>query len=112
MFTCAGGVLFALVSGQPMMITGATGPLLLLDQSLADFCHSYGFDFLAARMYAGLWMVIIALCVASVEGSVAVKKITRYLPLLLIQLLGPFSTNIRSPFTAVPPCRPALHAEP
>ncbi|XP_028035367.1 anion exchange protein 3 isoform X2 [Bombyx mandarina] len=77
-FTSAGGVLFALVAGQPMMITGATGPLLLLDESLANFCHSYGFDFLAARMYCGLWMIVIALCVASVEGSVAVKKITRF----------------------------------
>lgn len=76
-FTCAGGVLFALVAGQPMMITGATGPLLLLDESLAKFCHSNGFDFLTARMYCGLWMIVIALLVASVEGSVAVKKITR-----------------------------------
>ncbi|XP_059055151.1 anion exchange protein 3 [Achroia grisella] len=77
-FTCVGGVVFALLSGQPMMITGATGPLLLLDESLANFCHSYGFDFLAARTYCGLWMIAIALGVASVEGSVAVKKITRF----------------------------------
>ncbi|XP_072930978.1 band 3 anion transport protein isoform X2 [Epargyreus clarus] len=77
-FTCVGGVTFALLSGQPMMITGATGPLLLLDDALANFCRSYGFDFLAARMYCGLWMIVIALCVASVEGSVAVKKITRF----------------------------------
>ncbi|XP_026322255.1 anion exchange protein 2 isoform X3 [Hyposmocoma kahamanoa] len=78
LFTCLGGVVFALGAGQPMMITGATGPLLLLDQSLVEFCRAYGFDFLAARMYCGLWMVVIALCVASVEGSVAVKKITRF----------------------------------
>ncbi|CAK1554059.1 unnamed protein product [Leptosia nina] len=77
-FTCIGGVFFALVAGQPMMITGATGPLLLLDESLAKFCHSYGFDFLAARMYCGIWMIIIAILVASLEGSVAVKKITRF----------------------------------
>ncbi|XP_041987043.1 anion exchange protein 3 isoform X2 [Aricia agestis] len=77
-FTCVGGLFFALVAGQPMMITGATGPLLLLDESLFAFCRSYGFDFLAARMYCGLWMIVIALCVASIEGSVAVKKITRF----------------------------------
>ncbi|CAG9781744.1 unnamed protein product [Diatraea saccharalis] len=77
-FTCAGGVIFALLSGQPMMITGATGPLLLLDDALASFCRSNGFDFLAARMYCGIWMIVIAICVASVEGSVAVKKITRF----------------------------------
>lgn len=59
------------------MITGATGPLLLLDDALFVFCRSYGFDFLAARMYCGIWMIIIALCVASIEGSVAVKTITR-----------------------------------
>lgn len=69
--------MFALIAGQPMMITGATGPLLLLDESLSNFCRSWDFDFLAARMYCGLWMIVIALCVASVEGSVAVKKITR-----------------------------------
>ncbi|XP_023949078.2 band 3 anion transport protein isoform X2 [Bicyclus anynana] len=77
-FTCVGHVFFALVAGQPMMITGATGPLLLLDDALFVFCRSYGFNFLAARMYCGIWMIVIALCVASVEGSVAVKKITRF----------------------------------
>lgn len=70
--------MFALVAGQPMMITGTTGPLLLLDESLAAFCRAYELDFLAARMFAGLWMVLIALGVAALEGSVAVKKITRY----------------------------------
>ncbi|XP_045783924.1 anion exchange protein 3 isoform X2 [Maniola jurtina] len=77
-FSCVGHVFFALVAGQPMMITGATGPLLLLDESLFVFCRSYGFHFLAARMYCGIWMIVIALCVASIEGSVAVKKITRF----------------------------------
>ncbi|XP_063546965.1 anion exchange protein 3 [Cydia strobilella] len=78
LFTSFGGILFGLLAGQPMMITGATGPLLLLDESLFSFCKSYGFDFLAARMYCGLWMIVIALLIASVEGSVAVKKITRF----------------------------------
>lgn len=77
-FTSVGGVIFAILSGQPMMITGATGPLLLLDESLANFCRSFGFDFLAARMYCGLWMIVIALLVAAFEGSVAVKRITRF----------------------------------
>lgn len=99
-FTCAGGVIFALASGQPLMITGATGPLLLLDDALSGFCTSYGFDFLAARMYAGLWMIVIALCVASVEGSVAVKKITRWVIVIdaineVYQLIG-FLTNEKS----------------
>ncbi|XP_063837858.1 anion exchange protein 3 isoform X2 [Ostrinia nubilalis] len=100
-FTCAGGILFALLSGQPMMITGATGPLLLLDDALSGFCRSYGFDFLAARMYCGLWMIVIALAVASVEGSVAVKKITRFTEdifafLISLIFIGEPITNIIS----------------
>ncbi|KAL0902078.1 hypothetical protein ABMA27_000033 [Loxostege sticticalis] len=100
-FTCAGGILFALLAGQPMMITGATGPLLLLDDALNGFCQSYGFDFLAARMYCGLWMIVIALAVASVEGSVAVKKITRFTEdifafLISLIFIGEPITNIIS----------------
>ncbi|KAL4717523.1 hypothetical protein ACJJTC_000672 [Scirpophaga incertulas] len=77
-FTSAGGVVFSLTAGQPMMITGTTGPLLILDTSLSQFCTYCGFDFLASRMYCGLWMFVIAVVVASIEGSVTVKAITRF----------------------------------
>lgn len=32
--TCISGTLFALLSGQPLVIVGTTGPLLLFDESL------------------------------------------------------------------------------
>lgn len=32
--TSAAGVVFALLAGQPLVIVGATGPLLLFDESL------------------------------------------------------------------------------
>jgi solute carrier family 4 anion exchanger 2 len=32
--TSAAGIFFALLAGQPLIITGATGPLLLFDESL------------------------------------------------------------------------------
>jgi len=32
--TSAAGILFALLSGQPLVIVGTTGPLLLFDESL------------------------------------------------------------------------------
>ncbi|XP_037977705.2 anion exchange protein 2 isoform X2 [Plutella xylostella] len=78
LFTAVGGVVFALAAGQPLMITGATGPLLLLDEALAAFCASQGFDLLTARCYCGLWMLLIGLTVAAVEGSRAVKLISRF----------------------------------
>lgn len=76
-FTSVGGIIFSLLSGQPLMIIGITGPLLLLDHGLARFCDSFNLDFLGIRMYSGLWMFGIAIIVATFEGSVAVKRITR-----------------------------------
>nr|XP_022905719.1 anion exchange protein 2 isoform X2 [Onthophagus taurus] len=73
-----GGVLFTLFSGQPLIITGATGPLLLFDESLLQFCKANDIEFLTVRVYIGIWLAIIALFVASLEGSVLVKAFTRF----------------------------------
>jgi len=44
--TSASGILFALLAGQPLIIIGATGPLLLFDESLYSVslnCHFVSF---------------------------------------------------------------------
>jgi solute carrier family 4 anion exchanger 2 len=44
--TSAAGILFALLAGQPLIIIGATGPLLLFDESLYSVslnCHFVSF---------------------------------------------------------------------
>lgn len=76
------GILFALLSAQPMMVVGATGPLLLFDQSLMMICASMEIDFLTMRLYIGFWIAIISTVVAMVEGSVLAKQFTRYTYLL------------------------------
>ncbi|XP_069684208.1 band 3 anion transport protein-like isoform X3 [Periplaneta americana] len=76
--TSAAGILFALLSGQPLIIIGATGPLLLFDESLYSFCLTNGFDFLTVRVYIGVWLGIIGLIVVCFEGSVLVKLFTRF----------------------------------
>ncbi|XP_026462200.1 anion exchange protein 2-like [Ctenocephalides felis] len=72
------GIIFALIAGQPMVIIGTTGPLLLLDESLYQFCVNNDIDFLTCRLYMGFWMAITAIVVASVEGSRLVKLFTRF----------------------------------
>lgn len=47
------GIIFALIAGQPMVIIGTTGPLLLLDESLYQFCANNDIDFLTCRLYMG-----------------------------------------------------------
>lgn len=44
--TCISGVLFALLSGQPLVIVGTTGPLLLFDESL------YSVSFFSLKPFA------------------------------------------------------------
>ncbi|XP_023707501.1 band 3 anion transport protein isoform X2 [Cryptotermes secundus] len=76
--TSAAGIFFALLSGQPLIIIGATGPLLLFDESLYSFCLTNGLDFLTIRVYIGLWLGIIGMVVVCFEGSVLVKLFTRF----------------------------------
>ncbi|XP_065160163.1 band 3 anion transport protein isoform X3 [Atheta coriaria] len=76
--TAAAGVVFALCAGQPLVIVGSTGPLLLFDESLYQFCKANDIEYLTTRVYIGIWLGIIALFVASLEGSVFVKLFTRF----------------------------------
>lgn len=77
--TALTGILFAFLSGQPMMVVGTTGPLLLFDESLYKMCTNNNIDYLTLRVYLGFWLAIISTIVAMFEGSVLVKKFTRYL---------------------------------
>lgn len=76
--TSFAGVIFALLSGQPLVIVGSTGPLLLFDESLYQFCKANNLEYLTIRVYIGIWLGIIALIVACLEGSVFVKLFTRF----------------------------------
>ena len=78
MASAVGGVMFSLACGQPLIIIGATGPLLLFDESLFQFCKANGIEYLTTRVYIGIWLAVIAIFVASLEGSVFVKLFTRF----------------------------------
>ncbi|XP_015585826.1 band 3 anion transport protein isoform X2 [Cephus cinctus] len=75
---CWTGVIMALFATQPLVIIGTTGPLLLFDESLHKFCLANELEFLTVRVYVGAWMGVIALAIASVEGSVLVRLFTRF----------------------------------
>ena len=44
----AGGV-FCLFAGQPLTVLGCTGPVLIFEKILMDFCLSYGLNYLTTR---------------------------------------------------------------
>lgn len=72
------GVVMALFATQPLVIIGTTGPLLLFDESLYNFCLANELEFLTVRVYVGAWMGLIAVVIACVEGSVLVRLFTRF----------------------------------
>ena len=64
----ASGLLFALFSGTPLIITGVTGPVLLYDEALFQFSDGV-LPYLSWRVWIGLWTTVIALAVAAFQAS-------------------------------------------
>jgi len=73
------GVIFGLFSGCPLIIIGTTGPVLLYDEALFGFCETtLPGQFLAWRVWIGIWTFVIALVVAGFQGSTVVKFFTKF----------------------------------
>merc|ERR550519_2472755 len=70
--------MMALCSSQPLLIIGATGPLMIFDLALYTFCDSNGIEFLPMRFWIGFWMTVFGLLVAAFELVAIVKKFTRF----------------------------------
>jgi len=71
-------ILFALFAGQPVMIIGATGPILVFEQSIYEFCKAYDVEFLTWRCWIGFWVMIILFGVVALEGCFLIKYFTRF----------------------------------
>ncbi|XP_043216384.1 band 3 anion exchange protein-like isoform X3 [Amphibalanus amphitrite] len=76
--TAMAGVIFSLFSCQPLIIVGTTGPVLLFDEALYSFANSNGLEFLPMRVWIAIWMLAISLVLVGLEGSVLVRKFTRF----------------------------------
>jgi len=72
------GIMYGLFSGQPLTILGSTGPVLVFETIMFDFCTKYGFDYLAVRMWIGLWTASILLIFVAFDASSLVCYITRF----------------------------------
>merc|ERR1712142_583083 len=66
------------LSGQPLLIIGYTGPLLVFEESLYEFCDSKKIQFIVFRAWVGIWIAIIAVCLVAAEGSTLASLLTRF----------------------------------
>lgn len=72
------GVTYGFFSGQPLTILGSTGPVLVFETILYDFCRTMEWNYLSFRLWIGIWSGLILLILVAVEASALVCFITRF----------------------------------
>ncbi|XP_065309256.1 electroneutral sodium bicarbonate exchanger 1 isoform X8 [Dermacentor albipictus] len=72
------GILYGLFSGQPLTILGSTGPVLVFETILYDFCKDHDLDYLSLRLWIGLWTATILVLLVAFDASALVCYITRF----------------------------------
>lgn len=72
------GVVFALVAGQPLVILGGTGPLLVFTAILYRLCADMGLPFLPSYGWVGLWSAGFLLLLAVTDASCLMRYFTRF----------------------------------
>lgn len=76
--TAVGGILFALLSGQPLTILGGTGPITIFTGMLYITCQQMNISFIATYAWVGIWSGIILLIGAFTDASALMKYFTRF----------------------------------
>uniref|UniRef100_A0A8C6PIP9 Anion exchange protein n=1 Tax=Nothobranchius furzeri TaxID=105023 RepID=A0A8C6PIP9_NOTFU len=72
------GVIFSLLAGQPLLIIGFSGPLLVFEEAFYKFCQAYNFEYLTGRVWIGFWLIVIVLVIVAAEGSFLVRYISPF----------------------------------
>jgi len=83
----AGGV-FCLLGGQPLTVLGCTGPVLIFEKILVEFCANYGIYYLTMRLWIGLWSALFCIIIVAVDGSAIVRYFTRFTEEAFAALVG------------------------
>ncbi len=72
------GVVFALFSGQPLVILGGTGPLLVFTAILYRLCEDMDLPFLPTYAWVGLWSAAFIVILAVTDASCLMRYFTRF----------------------------------
>ncbi|XP_072936830.1 electroneutral sodium bicarbonate exchanger 1 isoform X3 [Epargyreus clarus] len=75
-FVCGMG--YGLFSGQPLTILGSTGPVLVFETIVFEFCKQIGWDYMSFRFCIGTWTTIILIVLVAIDASALVCYITRF----------------------------------
>ncbi|XP_061706919.1 sodium bicarbonate cotransporter 3 isoform X2 [Cydia pomonella] len=75
-FVC--GIGYGLFSGQPLTILGSTGPVLVFETIVYEFCKQLDWDYMSFRFCIGTWTAIILIILVAIDASALVCYITRF----------------------------------
>ncbi len=78
--TALGGMIYAVASGQPLILLGGTGPVLVFTAILYDLCLQLGLEpyFLETYAWVGLWTAVFLVLLAYFEASCLMRFVTRF----------------------------------
>ncbi|KAK1800874.1 hypothetical protein P4O66_006048, partial [Electrophorus voltai] len=76
--TALAGTVFCLLGGQPLIILSSTGPILVFEKLLFEFCKNNDIDYLELRLWIGLHSCLQCLVLVSSDASYVIKYMTRF----------------------------------
>jgi HCO3- transporter integral membrane domain len=86
--TAAGGIVFALLSGQPLTILGGTGPIVIFTALLYTTCQSLELEFLPVYAWVGLWSGVLLMLLAVTDASALMRYFTRFTDEIFASLIA------------------------
>uniref|UniRef100_A0A3P8XEZ9 Anion exchange protein n=1 Tax=Esox lucius TaxID=8010 RepID=A0A3P8XEZ9_ESOLU len=76
--TALAGSVFCLLGGQPLIILSSTGPILIFEKLLFEFCSSNTIDYMELRLWIGLHACLQCLILVATDASYIIKYMTRF----------------------------------
>ncbi|MEC7502259.1 MAG: PTS sugar transporter subunit IIA [Planctomycetota bacterium] len=86
--TAVCGVIFAFFSGQPLIVLGHTGPLLVMTVILYKLCEQNGIEFLPAYCWVGLWTALFLMILSLTEVCCLMRYFTRFTDEIFVVLIS------------------------
>ena len=77
-----------MLGGQPLTVLGCTGPVLIFEKILVDFCELQGLDYMTMRLWIGIWSSVLCILIVAFDMSSFVRYFTRFTEESFAALVG------------------------
>lgn len=73
-----GGVVFAILAAQPLVIVGVTGPISVFNYTVYDIMQPTGTNYFAFMCWVGLWSMVMHFILAITNSCNGLRYVTRF----------------------------------